>query len=80
MSELLSSVFYSKCNKAFRRKTNDISFLFEQKITHIPILIVSAKTFSRPTEAATENCSLKQVFLKNIQNPWKITIKEFTFQ
>lgn len=33
-------------------------FLFEQRNAHIPLLIVSAKTLSRPTEAATESCSL----------------------
>ena len=39
-------------------------FLFKQRNTHIPILIFSAGTFLRPTEAATERCYLEQVFLK----------------
>ena len=34
-----------------------------------PILIVSARMFLHPTEAATESCSLKQVFIKTMQNP-----------
>ena len=65
MFELL--LYYSKCNRAFRRNTNDISLLFEQRNTPIPILIVSARTFPRSAEAATESCSLKQVFLKTLE-------------
>ena len=51
--------YYLKCKRAFSRKTNDISLLFEQRNTHILILIVSARAFLHPTEAATENCLLK---------------------
>ena len=59
---------YSKCNRVFRRKTNDTSCLFKQRDTLIPILIVSARTFSRPTEAATEHCSLRGVPKKHAES------------
>ena len=72
--------YYSKLNRAFKRKTNDISLLLKQRNTHISILIVSARTFSCPTEAITESCSLKQVFLKSMWNPWKITENDFPFK
>ena len=53
---------------AFRRKTNYISLFFDQRNMHIPDLLVTARTFSCSIKTATESCSLKQVFLKNIQN------------
>ena len=60
-------------------KQNDISLLFKQRNKHISILIVSAKMFPRPTEAINDSCSLKQVFLKIMRNPWKTTTDDFSF-
>ena len=44
--------YYWTCNRTFRRETIDISFLFKQRNTQIPILSVSPRTFSRPTVPA----------------------------
>ena len=56
---LLYNLSFEAQGRASRRKTIDISFLSKQRNTHIPGLIVSARTFSRPTKIATESCFLK---------------------
>ena len=41
------------------------------------VLFISTEDFV--SEAATESSSGKKVFLKSMQNPWKIYVKKFIF-